>query len=354
MDPKGTIRESLDAIVGTDRRILVLAFARMADSFGNSFLIVILPLYIGLGPVDVPSLGGQLPVIGISLGKTFLIGLLLSLFGFLNSFGQPFTGQLSDRLGKRRSFILFGLVLLAGANAAYVVVTQYWLLIVLRVVQGIGAAFTIPATVALVNELGSGEGRGGDFGVFNTFRLSRFGFGPIVAGAVVSGLGPGQVAEYTVAGMRISGFDAAFYIAAPGAMVSFLLIVLFVTDPEDLTANASEDLSIRVFDRERSQLLDPVFAVGLATLFMAIGLGLFAALEGVINDRLGQGGFLFAVEFAAGTLANVVFQTPIGSASDRYGRRPFLLAGFVFLVPSTLAQGFVFSPALMLFSRLVQ
>ena len=97
----------LDAVVGTDRRILVLALARMADSFGNSFLIVILPLYVGMGPVSVPSLGGQLPVIGISLGKTFLIGLLLSLFGFLNSFGQPFTGQLSDRLGKRRAFILF-------------------------------------------------------------------------------------------------------------------------------------------------------------------------------------------------------------------------------------------------------
>ncbi|PSP70892.1 MFS transporter, partial [Halobacteriales archaeon QH_9_66_26] len=35
-----------------DRRILVLALARMADSFGNSFLIVVLPLYITTGPVD--------------------------------------------------------------------------------------------------------------------------------------------------------------------------------------------------------------------------------------------------------------------------------------------------------------
>ena len=346
-------RGLVDSFVGTDRRILALAIARMADSFGNSFLIVVLPLYVGIGPVQVPSLGGRLPILGITLGQTFLIGLLLSLFGFLNSFGQPFTGRLSDRMGRRRAFILFGLVLLGVANGAYAFVTDYRLLIVLRIVQGLGAAFTIPATIALVNELSPGEGRGGNFGVFNTFRLIGFGFGPVVAGAIVSA-GPGRIATYSLFGRSISGFDAAFAIAAIGAFVSFVLITLFVSDPEDLEANATDDLSFRVFAPTSGQLLDPVFAVGLATLFMAISLGSFATLEGVVNQRLSQGGFLFSIEFAAGTLANVLFQTPIGRASDRLGRRPFLLAGFVCLVPSTFVQGFVTSPAPMVVARFVQ
>jgi MFS family permease len=53
-------------------------------------------------------------------------------------------------------------------------------------------------------------------------------------------------------------------------------------------------------------------------------------------------------------LANVVFQVPLGRLSDRYGRRPFLLAGFVLLLPSVLAQGFVTSPTGMAVARFVQ
>lgn len=136
------------------------------------FLIIVIPLYIAIGPVDVqPLLGVQVPVVGISLTEALLIGVLLSLFGFLSSFGQPFVGRLSDRTGQRRAYILLGLALLTVANAAFVFVTDYRLLIGLRVLQGIGAAFTIPCTAALVNELSSNEDRGGNFGVYNTFRL---------------------------------------------------------------------------------------------------------------------------------------------------------------------------------------
>ncbi len=42
---------------------------------------------------------------------------------------------------------------------------------------------------------------------------------------------------------------------------------------------------------------------------------------------------------------------PIGRASDRLGRRPFIVAGFVILVPSVFAQGIVTGPWLMLLAR---
>ena len=120
-----------------DRRILVLALARMADSFGNSFLIVVLPLYITTGPVDIaPVLGVTIPVLGISLTEALLVGIVLSLYGFLSSAGQPLAGRLSDRAGRRKAFILLGLALLGGANVAYAFATDYWMLIALRAVRG--------------------------------------------------------------------------------------------------------------------------------------------------------------------------------------------------------------------------
>jgi MFS family permease len=346
--------------LGTDRRVLVLALARMVDGFGNSFLIVVLPLYI-VGPVDVaPLLGVRVPIVGLSLTETLLVGIVLSLYGFLSSIGQPIAGRLSDRTGRRKVYILLGLALLGAANAAYAVVTDYRLLIGLRALQGLSAALTIPCSVALINDLGGALDRGGNFGIYNTFRLVGFGFGPVVAGVLVEA-GPYVLA---IGGLvvELGRFDAVFWLAALSAAVGFALVAAFVSEPERTRATAADDLSLRVRHPERRQLLDPVFAVGVATLFMAIGLALFETLASPINARLGQGGTLFAVQFAAAVVANVLLQTPIGQASDRYGRRPFLLAGFTLLVPATLAQGLVlelaavvpYAPAVMVAVRFLQ
>ncbi|WP_049903400.1 MFS transporter [Halococcus agarilyticus] len=340
--------------LGTDRRVLVLALARMADSIANSFLIVVLPLYIASGQIPIEGLIG-VEVGGIAVSEELLIGIVLSLFGFLNSLGQPFTGRLSDRTGRRRPFILGGLALLGVASAAYAFVDNYYAVVAFRMLQGLGAALTIPATVALVNELATSVDRGENFGVFNTFRLLGFGLGPIVAGVLITGgLSGTSVVSYQLFGTTVSGFEAAFAVAVLGAAVSFALVTLLVSDPPETEAAAGEDLSVAIRDPTGEHLLDPVFTLGLATLFMAIGIGLFATLQELINSRLDQGPFLFSVEFAAVVIANVVLQVPIGQASDRYGRRPFLVAGFVLLVPTTFVQGLVTEPLLMIAVRLGQ
>ena len=272
---------------------------------------------------------------------------MLSLFGFLNSFGQPFTGAWSDRSGKRKAFLLTGLALVAVGSAGYIFFRSYVSILAMRALQGVGAAFTIPITVALVNEYSAADDRGGNFGLFNTFRLLGFGVGPLVAGVVVSA-GP-----YSVAGASLSGFDAAFLVAVVGAVVSFALITVLIRDPEQGGDEAGQKISIQMRDPDGPGL-DPVFALGLATIVMAFSLALFAPLANVVNDRLGQGEFLFSIQFGAAVLANVLFQLPIGRFSDRYGRKPFLLGGFVLLLPTTLLQGFVTSSLVMVGLRFLQ
>ena len=199
-------------------------------------------------------------------------------------------------------------------------------------------------TVALVNEYSEADQRGGNFGLYNTFRLLGFGTGPIVAGVVLAA-GP-----YRLAGVDISGFDAAFLVAVVGAVLSFALVTLLIEDPEQAETEAGEDLSLAVRNSNGTGL-DPVFALALATGVMSLSFAIFAPLA---NDRLAQGDFLFSVQFGASVLANVVFQLPLGRLSDRYGRRPFLLGGFVLLLPATLAQGFVTSSGVMVLLRFVQ
>ena len=336
------MRGLLERIVAqfvVDRRVLALAFARMADGVGNSFLIIVIPLYVSSGVVGGPTFG---------LAESMIIGIILSLFGFLNSSFQPFTGRLSDRLGRRKPFILVGLGGLAVTNLAYVFAESYVALVAIRGLQGISVAFIIPTSVALVNELATTDDRGGNMGVYNTFRLIGFGAGPVAAGAVVN-LGP-----YSLDGLTVSGFDAAFYVAAITATISYLLVTALITDPESTQANAGADLSIDVFDRSGSNLLDPIFTLGVTSLFMAAAIALFATIQPQVNARLDQGSTWFGMQFAAFIVAQIVLQTPIGRACDRYGRRPFILGGMIVLVPSTLVQGFVLTSEAMFAARLVQ
>lgn len=326
-------------LFGVNRQVLALSVARAADAVGNSFLIVVLPLYIASGVVSGGTFG---------LAESLITGIILSAYGLFNSALQPFTGRLTDSIGRRKPFVLIGLAVLAVANFSYSIGGSYWALLAIRAAQGVGVAFTITASIALVNELATDTTRGGNMGTYNTFRLLGFGVGPIAAGTVVNG-GP-----YTIGGVGMSGFDAAFYIAAASAAISFLLVTVLVRDPDIKRTDSSESTSIAILDHESDGLLDPVFTLGVASLFMAIGIALLSAIEPSVNTHLNQGATLFGIEFAAFVLVQVLVQTPIGRASDRYGRRPFILAGLVVLAPATVVQGLVVEPWQMIAARSLQ
>ena len=319
-------------LLGVNPQVLALALARMSESVGNSFLIVVLPLFIASEFVTGATFG---------LTEVFITGLVLSIFGFVNSPLQPFTGRLSDRTGRRKIYVLFGLVLIAVASFAYSLASTYWHLIVLRVFQGVAGAFIIPTTVALVNDLATDENRGGTMGTYNTFRLVGFGVGPIAAGGVVAA-GPYSI-PLGATTLSITGFDAAFYFAASTATLAFVLVLGLIRDPdiEPSEPEGSALDSFQVFDRTGTQLFDPVFALGIVSFFMAVGIAVFATLGDIVNTELNQGPEMFGLQFAAFVLAQIFLQAPIGRATDFYGRKAFIVAGTILLVPTTLVQGLV-------------
>ncbi|PSQ62713.1 MAG: MFS transporter [Bacteroidetes bacterium QH_10_64_19] len=337
MDPESSASTSL---LGVDRRVLALAVARMADAVGNSFLIIVLPLYVASDAV-----GGS--VFGIP--ASMVAGVVLALFGIASSIAQPLAGRLSDRMGRRKIFVIGGLVVLGAINLAFTVATVYWHLFVLRILQGLAAAFTITASLAIVNEMSDSGSRGGNMGIYNSFRLIGFGAGPILASILLE-MGPFVLPG----GMQITGFEATFGIAAGTAFLGTGLVGLLVQDPEATDA-APRRLAIRIWDRSGTGWkLDTIFALGLATLVMAACMALLSAIEPEVNARLGQGPFLFAVEFVALIAALAAVQPIVGRASDRLGRKPFILIGLLALIPTTLLQGLVQSPWQMIGMRVLQ
>jgi len=330
--------DSSELLLGVDRRILALALARMADAVGNSFLIIVLPLYVASDVV-----GGS--VFGVP--SSMVAGGVLAIFGIASSVAQPLAGRFSDRAGQRKVFVIGGLAVLGVVNLAFVGATAYWHLFGLRVLQGLAAAFTITASIAIVNEMSDTGRRGGNMGVYNSFRLIGFGAGPLLASALLE-LGP-----FTLpGGGEVTGFEATFGVAAGTAFLGTALVGLLVQDPDD-TAPAPRKLALRIWDREEGGL-DTIFALGLATLVMASCIALLSAIEPEVNARLDQGPVLFAIEFVALIAALAAIQPFVGRASDKYGRKPFILVGLVALIPTTLMQGWVEAPWQMIAVRVLQ
>ncbi|HEX2054398.1 MAG TPA: MFS transporter, partial [Actinomycetota bacterium] len=88
-------------------------------------------------------------------------------------------GALGDRFG-RRSVLLWGSLLFAGASAAVALVENVDHLIAVRAVQGIGAALLVPSTLSTLSDaFPDGSSRGFSVGLWAALSTVAFAAGPI-------------------------------------------------------------------------------------------------------------------------------------------------------------------------------
>src|SRR5690242_18429603 len=94
---------------------------------------------------------------------------------------------LGDRLGRRRMFSI-GLTIFTLASAAAALSTSATMLDVARAVQGVGGAIVMPLTLTILSAGVPKERRGLALGLWGGISGLAVAFGPLVGGAVVSGI----------------------------------------------------------------------------------------------------------------------------------------------------------------------
>lgn len=98
-------------------------------------------------------------------------------------------GSLADRLGRKRVFIA-GLALFTVSSAACALAADIVMLDVARAVQGLGAAAMFAVSLALLADAFPGdEERAGALAAYGATIGAAFAFGPLVGGALTTGLG---------------------------------------------------------------------------------------------------------------------------------------------------------------------
>ncbi len=90
-------------------------------------------------------------------------------------------GSLADRFGRRR-LMLLGVVIFAGASIAAALAPTGGLLILARLVQGVGGAMILPTTLSIINATFRGRERGIAFAVWGSTIGGMAAVGPLLGG----------------------------------------------------------------------------------------------------------------------------------------------------------------------------
>jgi MFS family permease len=310
--------------LGANRAVLALSFGRLGDAIGNSIVFIVVPLYIG-----------SLPAPLFPFPETVRAGIVISLFGFVNAFLQPFSGALIDRINRRKPFVLGGLLLLSIATVGFAFAKRYSDLLGLRALQGVGVALTVPATMAILANRTERETRGGSMGIFSTFRVSGLAVGPLIGAYLYEHFGS----------------NAAFFVGAALIFLGVVLVEIWV-DEVRVEASEGDQRSFQIIDRE---LLSPaIVALAFASFIMADAFTLIVPLEQEFNQRLNESAFMFGVAFSALMITRIVTQIPLGRVSDHIGRKPLIIGGLILMAVATLPMGMVNSTGQLVVLRVIQ
>jgi EmrB/QacA subfamily drug resistance transporter len=127
----------------------------------------------------------------------------------------PF-GAMGDKFG-RRTLMLIGMVVMGAASAAAALMTDPQLLIVARVIAGIGAALIMPGTLSSITHVFPAEERGKAVGTWAGFASSGAVLGLVLAGAL----------------LEVFAWPSIFWASATLAAVSFIGTIAVVPNSKD-------------------------------------------------------------------------------------------------------------------------
>ncbi|MEE2031213.1 MFS transporter [Rhodococcus chondri] len=246
---------------------------------------------------------------------------VISAFAAMRLAFAPASGQLVQKLGERPVYIT-GLLIVALSTGACAFAANYWQLLVFRGLGGIGSTMFTVSALGLLVRIAPPDARGRVAALYATsFLLGNIG-GPLVGGALV-GL----------------GLRAPFLIYAVALLIAATVVGVSLRSSH-LAQPAKSDGTPTM--RFTEALKSPTYRAALGSNF-ANGWVVFGVRVAMVPlfvvEALGQSEAFAGVALTTFAVGNALVLIKSGKLSDRYGRRPFVLAGLAVCGVSTIAMG---------------
>jgi EmrB/QacA subfamily drug resistance transporter len=277
-------------------------------------------------------------------------------------------GRLGDIFGRRLTFLI-GVVVFAASSATAGLAPDTTSLVASRVVQGVGAALMMPATLSIVTDAFPAEERGKAMGTWAGVSALALAVGPVLGGfltehvswraifylnipvavgAVAAALFAVRESRDTTVGRQVDYPGVAILTASLTALVLALvegnawgwgsteIVGLLIGAGIGLVAFVAVELRVSApmvefrFFSHRNFL--GAVVVALIVSFAMLGVFFFLALY--MQNILGYSALEAGVRFLPSTLMIVLVAPLAGRAADRIGSRWLIVAGLVIVAAS--------------------
>jgi MFS family permease len=271
----------------------VVILVGMGERMGERFL-----------PIYLMALGGGELAVGILSGLVNLLGALYSYPG----------GYLSDRIGTRRSLLVFNLMSVAGY--LIVIVVPAWYAVITGALFFLAwSAISLPATMSVVAKVLPQSKRTMGVSMIALVRRIPMAAGPLAGGAFINAFG-------VTTGIRL-----AFATAVAMAFIAMILQQRLLEEdaPRESTVDKSGEKGPLISKDLKQLLISDIlvrFCEQIPNAFVVVWCMKTIAAP---VDALGFG-VLTSVEMATAVLCYI----PVAWLADRLGKKPFVVATFLF------------------------
>lgn len=255
----------------------------------------------------------ELPEYLTQLGGAEYKGLIISLFTITAMVSRPFSGKLTDKIG-RVPVMISGAVVCFVCSLLYPLVSSLYAFFALRFVHGFSTGFTPTGNTTYLSDIIPVEKRGEAMGLLGTAGAVGMAAGPALGGTLANHF----------------GLNAMFYCSSFFALVSILILSRIKE-----TLKIKEKFSLNHLNISKNDIFEPLVLV--PCLVMLLAAFAYGAVLTVIPDfgqhvGIKNKGLLFTFL----TVASLLIRLLAGKASDRYGRVQVLRVSTVVIVLSML------------------
>ncbi|MEX0967960.1 MAG: MFS transporter [Bacteroidia bacterium] len=274
----------------------------------------------------IPELPGYLS----SMGGQDYIGLIIFLFALTAGISRPFSGKLTDRIG-RIPVMVAGAVVAAICGAIYPWVSAVWAFLLLRFFHGFSTGFKPTGTVAYLADIVPANRRGEAIGVAGLSGSLGMASGPALGSWLA----------------ELWSLDLMFYASSASALLSVLILAGMketLSFPEKFKISV---LRISWADVYQKSVVTPSLIMMLTVFSFGIILTIIPDYSEFIG--LTNKGWFFTVF----TLSSVGIRFFAGKASDKFGRINVMLVSTSLLMLSMILIALSETPFALLSAAVV-
>lgn len=284
-------------------------------------LLLLIFSVTAVGQLSFAAVPPVLPELATALGVSrSAIGMVHGMVAFAGIFFAAYMGYLLDRFGRRR-VVRWSLLVFGAAGTACFFAPNYWAMLGLRLVQGVGASTLLSVGIVLIGDQFEGPRRRWAMGLNVTAVTITGTLGPIAAGALGEG---GPFRAFLLYLIAFPVWVAARHLPEPTE-------ALVPEPPRRHLREALGDL------RRRHRLWDFLGLLPLSMTTLLVYYGLSQALTPLfLEEEFGLGTTQRGLVLAAGAAASAVASALAGRVGDRLRPAtvvgmslPLVLAGFV-------------------------